>query len=161
MQFRVQAKKLQFIRSVYNSTTKRCDQKLVGSISRYTNEMPSDDQIEMLTDKERHELSVYLANKKAETQKTMHWSAVYNADKTLSAIADGILSGEAVSDVQAAAIWRGVAAISKALKKSGHPKSKDTQMDLQLETSPVDPLPSPAPIDPSASSLLPSAVAPA
>lgn len=147
MQFREQAKKLQFIRSVYNQATKRCDQKMVGSISSYAKEMPPDGQLEMLTAKEKIELSAYLAKKKADYEKLMTWSALQNSDKTLSDLADAILSAETVTTEKAAEIWRGVTAVSKALKKAGHPKSsinsKDVneQLSMDLPAAPADPLP--------------------
>lgn len=130
MQFREQAKKIQFIRSIYNPVTKRCDQKMVGSMSRYTGEIPSADQLAMLTDMERLDLSNYLAAKKAKSEKTMHWSAVYHAHERLSVITDAILADEPVKDEQAAAIWAGIAALSKALKKAGHPKPARTAKEV-------------------------------
>lgn len=122
MQFRVQARKLQFIRSVYNKETKRCDQKLVGSMSAYSFKNPSDEQIEMLTDKERQELAAYLKNK---AERDLYVSRSYSVEligENLNLASDGILAGEPLSEQQANAIWGGLTKLSKALKTTGYPK---------------------------------------
>lgn len=122
MQFRVQARKLQFIRSVYNKETKRCDQKLVGSMSAYSFKNPSDEQIEMLTDKERQELAAYLKNK---AERDLCVSRSYSVEligENLNLASDGILAGEPLSEQQVMTIWDGLAQLSKALKKAGYPK---------------------------------------
>lgn len=122
MQFRVQAKKLQFIRSIYNKETKRCDQKLVGSMSAYSDKMPSAEQIEMLTDSEREELSVYLKNKADKNLSDDRAHVVASIGYFLNRTSDAILAGEKIADQQAIQIWEGLAKVSKAMKKAGHPK---------------------------------------
>lgn len=122
MQFRVQAKKLQFIRSVYNPQTKRCDQKLVGSISSYTDKMPSDDSIKMLSDDERNQLSDYLT-KKADTNKSDYQRRIVQSiSYSINSATDAILADEPLTIDLANKIWESVARLTKALKKTGHPK---------------------------------------
>lgn len=122
MQFRVQARKLQFIRSVYNKQTKRCDQKLVGSMSADSHQMPSDDQIEMLTDSERQALAVYLENKAAKSLAAIESISAEYIGENLILATNGILAGEPLSEQQVSAIWDGLAKLTKALKQTGHPK---------------------------------------
>lgn len=122
MQFRVQAKKLQFIRSVYNKETKRCDQKLVGSMSAYADKIPSDDQIQMLSDSEREELSVYLKNKADKNLSDTRLRSVEMIGYYINRATDAIAAGEKITDKQATEIWESLAKFSKALKKAGHPK---------------------------------------
>jgi len=122
MQFRVQARKLQFIRSVYNKETKRCDQKLVGSMSADSNQMPSDDQIEMLTDSEREALAVYLKNKAQKALAAIQSIGAEYIGENLILATNGILAGEPLSEQQVSAIWDGLAKLTKALKKAGYPK---------------------------------------
>ena len=122
MQFRVQARKLQFIRSVYNKETKRCDQKLVGSMSAYSDKIQTDDQIAMLTDNERQELAAYLKNK---ADRNLYASRSYSVEligENLNLASDGILAGEPLSEQHVMAIWDGLAQLSKALKTAGYPK---------------------------------------
>lgn len=122
MQFRVQARKLQFIRSVYNKETKRCDQKLVGSMSAGSDKMPPDDQLEMLTDKERQELAAYLKNKAEKTLAAVASISAEHIGENLIFATHGILAGEPLSEQQVRAIWDGLAHLSKALKTAGYPK---------------------------------------
>lgn len=122
MQFRVQARKLQFIRSVYNKETKRCDQKLVGSMSAESDKMPTDNQLEMLTDKERQELAAYLKNKAEKTLAAVASISAEHIGENLILATHGILAGEPLSEKQVKAIWGGLAQLTKALKAAGYPK---------------------------------------
>ena len=122
MQFRVQARKLQFIRSVYNKETKRCDQKLVGSMRAHSNQMPPDDQIEMLTDSERQALAVYLRNKAGKALAAIRSFGAEYIGENLILATDGILAGEPLSEKQVIAIWDGLAKLTTAMKQTGHPK---------------------------------------
>lgn len=122
MQFRVQARKLQFIRSVYNKETKRCDQKLVGSMSAGSDKMPPDDQLEMLTDKERQELAAYLKNKAEKNLAAVASISAEHIGENLIFATHGILAGEPLSEQQVRAIWDGLAQLTKALKTAGYPK---------------------------------------
>lgn len=131
MQFRVQARKLQFIRSVYNKETKRCDQKLVGSMSAYSFKNPTAEQIEMLTDKERQELAVYL---KKQAERDLYASRSYSVEligENLNLASDGVLAGEPLSEKQVSAIWEGLTKLTKALKAAGYPKPAKTIVSRQ------------------------------
>ena len=118
MQFRVQANKLQFIRSVYSSEKKRCDQKLVGSMPANKDEFPSDDDVKNLSAYEKKELSDYLQARAAKKLADNRINKIHVAGYSLSGLADAI----AITDSQAMEIWEGLAKVSKALKKAGYPK---------------------------------------
>ena len=119
MQFRVQAKKIQFIRSVYNPGTKRCDQKLVGTMGKY-DAKPTDEQIKNLSDDERIQLAAYLkAKADAETASNRTWAVNTFADR-MEHVAKLILAGEPVKDADG--LWTQIDALQKALKKAGFKK---------------------------------------
>ena len=44
--------------------------------------------------------------------------------QTLADLADAIRAAGTLTDDQAAAVWRGLADVAKALRKAGHPKPK-------------------------------------
>jgi len=124
MQFRIQGKKLQCIRSTYDPATKRSHQKVVAAFSRWADKYSSDEVAE-LTPAELAELDEYLAKKNAELHQARLNHAVWNATRAegeLAKLAEAIGTVESLTDEQAAAIWSGLAAVGKALKKAGHPK---------------------------------------
>lgn len=124
MQFRTQGKKLQCIRSTYDPATKRSHQKVVAAFSRWADKYSSDEVAE-LTPAELAELDEYLAKKNAELHQARLNHAVWNATRAegeLAKLAEAIGTVESLTDEQAAAIWSGLAAVGKALKKAGHPK---------------------------------------
>jgi hypothetical protein len=131
MQFRVQARKLQFIRSVYNKETKRCDQKLVGSMSSESDKIPPDDQIEMLSDKERQELAAYLKTKAEKILAAIQSISAEHIGENLIFATNGILAGEPLSKQQVRATWDGLAKLTKALKTAGYPKPEKTKTSGQ------------------------------
>ena len=124
MQFRHQGKKLQCIRSTYDPASKRSHQKVVAALSRWADRYSSDEVAE-LTPAELAELDAYLAKKNAELHQARLNHAVWNATRAegeLVKLAEAIGTVEALTDEQAAMIWAGLAGVSKALKKAGHPK---------------------------------------
>jgi hypothetical protein len=123
MQFRVQANKIQFIRSVYNPGTKRCDQKLVGTMSRYAGE-PTDDQIKNLTDDEKNQLSAYLKAKTGEVLASKRRMAVNYLAEHIEHGHQAILAGEPIKDPLE--LWNQIDALQKALKKAGFKKPAKT-----------------------------------
>jgi hypothetical protein len=128
MQIREQGKQVQLIRSPYDSTKKRCVQKVVHTFKqRYSyssddvNRYLSAEQVADLSDDEKKTLSDWL---KAKTDKTTADDRKYSisyADSHISKAADAI-SSDGVSAEQAAKIWEAMTTLSKALKKSGHPR---------------------------------------
>lgn len=127
MQFRIQGKKLQCIRSTYDPASKRSHQKVVAALSRWADKYSSDEVVE-LTPAELAELDAFLSKKREANQQSTHdlavWSATRSTDQTtLETLADAITT-QPINDQQAATIWRGLSAVSKALKKAGYPKPK-------------------------------------
>ena len=124
MQFREQARKLQLIRSTYDPAAKRSHQKVVVSLPRWTREMPSDEVLRDLTAEERQELADYLAARKAESLSVDNRLAVKHMPNELAKFVRAIEAGEPVTADAAEAIWSGMAAVAKALRKAGHPKPR-------------------------------------
>ena len=129
MQIREQGRQVQLIRSPYDSTKKRCVQKVVHTFKQQYSYSSDDvtkylsaEQVADLSDDEKKTLSDWL---KARTDKTTADARKYSisyADSHISKSADAI-SSDGVSAEQAAKIWEAIEKLSKALKKSGHPKS--------------------------------------
>lgn len=129
MQIREQGKQVQLIRSPYSQEKKRCVQKVVHTFERRyhyssddVNEYLSVEQVSDLSDDEKKTLSDWLRAKADKNASDDRKHKISYADKFLSLTADAILS-DGVSQEQAAQIWFGIEKLSKALKKSGHPKS--------------------------------------
>ena len=121
MQFREQGKKIQCIRSTYDPTTKRSHQKVVASFGRWADKLPSD-KLTDLTDTERQELVKWFESRQsAQSERVNHYRASLGG-KTLADLAESIRAAGALTDDQAAAAWRGLADVAKALRKAGHPK---------------------------------------
>lgn len=135
MQFRVQGRKLQFIRSVYNKETKRCDQNLIGSMSASGDELPPISQLEKLSDIEVKELADYLAKRAALLLAATRAIKVQSSGYSLSSLAAVINTGEPITEQQATEIWDGLAAVTKAMKKAGHKKPGKTAPPPSLPTS--------------------------
>jgi hypothetical protein len=124
VQFREQGKKIQCIRSAYDPDSKRSHQKVVGAFDRWADKLPSAG-LEELTDAERQELAVWFGARqsaKAERMNQYYRSSI--GGQTLTNLADSIRAAGTFTDDQAAAVWRGLADVAKALRKAGHPKPK-------------------------------------
>ena len=63
------------------------------------------------------------ARQSAKAERTNQYR-VSTAGQTLADLADAIRVAGTLTDDQAAAVWRGLAAVGKALRKAGHPKPK-------------------------------------
>ena len=123
MQFREQGKKIQCIRSTYDPASKRSHQKVVSTFGRWSDSLPSVG-LEDLTDVERQELAVWFAARQAgRNAGRQNWQAAAAPD-TLADLADAIRAVESLTADHAAAVWRGLADVAKALRKVGHPKPK-------------------------------------
>lgn len=121
MQFREQGKKIQCIRSTYDPASKRSHQKVVASFDRWAVELPP---LPELTDAERVEASEWFAARQSAKAERMNQYRASVGGQTLADLADAIRAGGTLTDDQAAAIWRGLADVAKALRKAGHPKPK-------------------------------------
>lgn len=148
MQFREQGKKIQCIRSTYDPASKRSHQKVVGAFDRWADKLPSTG-LEALTDAERAELAAWFdARQSAKAERMSQYRASIGG-QTLADLADAIRAAGGLTDDQAAAaVWRGLADVAKALRKAGHPKPKRErpapvalpgQADLLAEAAEPDP----------------------
>ena len=123
MQFREQGKKIQCIRSTYDPASKRSHQKVIAAFDRWADKLPSagfDD----LTDAERLELVAWFDARQAVKVERMNQYRASSGGRTLSDLAESIRATGTLTDDQAAAVWRGLADVAKALRKAGHPKPK-------------------------------------
>ena len=123
MQFREQGKKIQCIRSTYDPASKRSHQKVIAAFDRWADKLPSagfDD----LTDAERLELVAWFDARQAVKAERMNQYRASSGGRTLSDLAESIRAAGTLTDDQAAAVWRGLADVAKALRNAGHPKPK-------------------------------------
>ncbi|EKG8784216.1 hypothetical protein O5F62_004777 [Salmonella enterica] len=135
MQFREQGRKVQCIRSVYDPAVKRSHQKVVASFDRWADRLPD---LPDLTDDERAEaVEWFNARQAAKAEQTNSYRARFGG-QTLADLAAAIHAapGDLTPD-QAAAIWHGMAAVGKALRKAGHPKPKG-QRGRPRDTATID-----------------------
>ena len=123
MQFREQGKKIQCIRSTYDPASKRSHQKVVASFDRWADKLPSVG-LEELTDTERQELAAWFDARQSAKAERMNQYRASIGGQTLADLADAIRAAGTLTDDQAAAVWRGLADVAKALRKAGHPKPK-------------------------------------
>ena len=123
MQFREQGKKIQCIRSTYDPASKRSQQKVVASFDRWADKLPSAG-LEELTDTERQELAAWFDARQSAKAERMNQYRASIGGQTLADLADAIRAAGTLTDDQAAAVWRGLADVGKALRKAGHPKPK-------------------------------------
>lgn len=80
--------------------------------------------LEELTDAERQELAAWFDARQSAKAERMNQYRASTAGHTLADLADAIRAAGTLTDDQAAAAWRGLAAVAKALRKAGHPKPK-------------------------------------
>jgi hypothetical protein len=129
MQIREQGRQVQLIRSPYDSTKKRCVQKVVHTFKQQYRYLSDDitkylsaDQVSDLSDDEKKTLSDWLRAKSDKESADDRKTSINLADWRISQSADAI-SSDGVSAEQATKIWEAIEKLSKALKRSGHPRS--------------------------------------
>lgn len=129
MQIREQGKKVQLIRSPYDSEKKRCVQKLAHSFPRawiYTSadldKYLSAEQIDDLSDDEKQELTAWLSARTDKDTASKMENAISFAGDRINAAADAILSDVKVEEKLAIHMWEAMDKLSKALKKAGFKK---------------------------------------
>lgn len=147
MQIREQGRKVQCIRSVYDSAVQRSHQKVIATFLRYTTTMPTTG-LDELTDQERQTLENWLAAKREQYQSANRAHVARSAEQWLGELTASIAANEpAMTPEKAAAIWKGIGDIAKALRKAGHPKPKAARRaasdPLPSERAPVKKLPKP------------------
>ena len=129
MQIREQGQQVQLIRSPYDSTKKRCVQKVAHTFKKRSSyssdditEYLSAEKIADLSDSEKKTLSDWLKDRADKKTADDRKNSIIHAYINISKLADAILS-DYVSAEQAEKIWLAIEKLSKALKKSGHPRS--------------------------------------
>lgn len=129
MQIREQGRQVQLIRSPYDSTKKRCVQKVVHTFKQQYSYLSDDitkylsaEQVADLSDDEKKTLSDWLKARADKTSADDRKYSISAADRQISKSSDAI-SSDGVSSEQAAKIWEAVEKLSKALKKAGYPRS--------------------------------------
>jgi len=120
MQFRRQANKIQCIRATYDSQTKTSPQKVIVSFPSYLREAPPE-AIALLTEPEREQLLAFIAARQEKARDDLACSAVNRLGEKISRGAMALLA-VSITTGEADAIWAGMSALSKALKKAGHPR---------------------------------------
>lgn len=123
MQFREQGRKIQCLRSVYSPEDKRCHQKLVASFDRHIIEAPKA-AVAALTEAEQQALATWLAARKARYAASTSHFHVRHGGKTLAELVEAIRLVSDPPAEEAAAIWKGLAEVAKALRMVGRPKPK-------------------------------------
>jgi hypothetical protein len=124
MQFREQGKKIQCIRSAYDQVAKRSHQKVIAAFDRFADKLPSA-ELSDLTTIEQQELKTWFEARQSINAEHLQRHRVVSAASTLAQLAESIkVAGTALNDVQAAAIWSGLANVGKALRRSGYLKPR-------------------------------------
>ena len=128
MQIREQGRQVQLIRSPYDSTKKRCVQKVVHTFKQQYSYLSDDitqylsaEQVADLSEDEKKTLSDWLKTKADKILADDRKYSIIWADGQISKSADAI-SSDGVDAERAAKIWEAIEKLSKALKKSGNPK---------------------------------------
>lgn len=121
MQIREQGRKIQFIRSEYQSDLKRSTSKVVASCSRYaTSLMP--EEAEHLTPAEQEQVAAYFDKKR---QDNADWRRNYSVQSLHEAMQQTIAhlqAGQPLEPAYANQLWQSMALLQKTLKKTGYAK---------------------------------------
>lgn len=123
MQIREQGRQIQCIRSTYEKEKGRSRQRVVATLKRWETALPAEG-IGELTEAERQELAAWLAERQEKSQADSRGYAVVTAAGSINRIAAAISAGVEATPEQAAATWKALAELAKALRKAGHPKPK-------------------------------------
>ncbi len=129
MQIREQGRQVQLIRSPYDSTKKRCVQKVFMTFERSyfyaadVNKHLSADEVKELSADEIKTLSDWLTVKADKRAADTRSHSISLADKRIADAADAILSDNVDADV-AAKIYAAMDVLAKAMKKMGHERPK-------------------------------------
>lgn len=124
MQIRMQANKVQLIRSAYNPTSKRCDQKLIGTLDKLgNNELSMKDGYQLRPD-ERQQWDKWLSDDQMENEAFKREMSILFSVDTISEITDAIKEDPDLLDAcNASKIYRALDVLAKTLKLIGfrHP----------------------------------------
>ena len=125
MQFKRQGRRVQVLAyRGYDKEKRRAIVKMVGSIDISLFE-PSDGLIENLTDEEKTELQSYIETERQSAKKQNRQYFARSAASRIAEIADTIKAGDfEPSDTWAVDTWAAIEALTKAIRKAGHPKPR-------------------------------------
>lgn len=139
MQIRVQANKIQLIRSVYNSTTKRCDQKLIGTRDKNCNNELLLKNGYQLRPEEFLQWDKWVYDEQIGNEASKREMCILFSVDTIIEITDAIREDPDLLDgCKALKIYRGLDNLAKILKKNGfkHP-NKLVPFNKKLHQIPV------------------------
>ena len=128
MQFRIQGQRIQCIRSVYDTDTKRCKQHLIVSFPKWSDKIPADDLAD-LTPEEHEELKVWWANREAEKEASFNRVYVRSSASDMARMVRCISTEDGAGQLTEEltnSIWEQITELQKALRKAGYPKPKAT-----------------------------------
>ena len=129
MQFRIQGQRIQCIRSVYDTETKRCKQHLIVSFPKWSDKIPADELTD-LTPEEHEELKVWWANREAENKASSSRVYVRSSVSDIARIVRSISTedgaGQLTEDLSSN-LWEQITELQKALRKAGYPRPKTTK----------------------------------
>lgn len=129
MQFRIQGQRIQCIRSVYDTDTKRCKQHLIVSFPKWSDKIPTDDLAD-LTPEEHQELKVWWANREAEKEASFNRFYVRSSASDMARMVRSISTEDGAGELTeelASSIWEQITELQKALRKAGYPRPKATK----------------------------------
>jgi len=127
MQIRIQARKIQCIRSVYAPEIKRSRQKVVASFPsccRVLSDAPAE-ALAALNEAEQAQLRAWLDARHEVEALAYRKTSARLADRRLKELTVAIENGEVeLSSDYAARIWRAMMDVDRALRKAGFPRIK-------------------------------------
>lgn len=129
MQFRIQGQRIQCIRSVYDTDTKRCKQHLIVSFPKWSDKIPADDLAD-LTPEEHEELKVWWANRQSEKEASFNRVYVRSSASDIARMVRSISTEDGASELTedlTSSLWQQITELQKALRKAGHPRPKATK----------------------------------
>lgn len=123
MQFKRQGSRIQVLAyRGYDKDKRRAIVKMVGSLDGYSF-TPSDGLIDSLTAEEKEELQSYIEKERQSNKDRMRQSVTQYVASQIKTAADSLTAGEFTpSDTWAAETWAAIDALSKAMRKAGHPR---------------------------------------
>lgn len=129
MQFRIQGQRIQCIRSVYDTDTKRCKQHLIVSFPKWSDKIPTEDLAD-LTPEEHQELKVWWANREAEKEASFNRVYVRSSASDVARMVRSISTEDGAGELTeelTSSIWEQITELQKALRKAGYPRPKATK----------------------------------
>jgi hypothetical protein len=135
MQFREQGRKIQCIRSTYNPATKRSDQRVIASFPNYVDEPPA--ELGELSEAEREELKAWFGARKSAQEASRNKFSSQMAGATLTYLAKAIeAAGKEMTPAEVEAVWKGLHAVTVAMRRHGHKKAKGPKPEAVIKASP-------------------------